>query len=166
MSETTGRRPSLFRALYGAGPVHLVGLLATFVVALYAFSRVYDADDQFWWRYALWFVGAAVVHDLVLAPAYLAADRGLRRLRAVRPGMSPGSVNYVRVPVVLSGMLFLVFGASILQRGELSFQIASGKDQDPFLGRWLVVTAVLFAGSAVAYGLSRLRSSRRAAPTA
>lgn len=163
---STTRPATLFRSLYGAGPVHLVGLLLTFVVALYAFVRVYDADSQFWWRYALWFVGAAVVHDLVLAPAYLAADRGLRRLRAARPTMSPGAVNYVRVPVVLSGMLFLVFGASILQRGEAAFGVAAGKDQDPFLGRWLVVTAVLFAGSAVAYGVSRLRASRRAAPTA
>jgi hypothetical protein len=161
-SERLPRDRSRFATAYGAGPLHLVGLLLSFVVALVAFKQVYDADSQFWWRYALWFVGAAVVHDLVLAPVYLALDTALTRLRSSRPGLSPGAVNYVRFPLVGSGMLLLVFGSAIFAHGEDSFRFASGRELDGYLGRWLMITAVLFAASGLAYAVGRLRSARRA----
>ncbi len=150
-------RPRGFVRTYGSGPLHLLGLLLTFAVAGYAALKVYD--DPVWWRYALWYVGAALVHDLVLAPAYGALDRLVQPLLGRRRRADPGDVNYVRVPAVLSGLLLLVFGASILERGEPAFTPASGLTQDPFLERWLLITAVLFAASALLYAL---RGRRRA----
>ncbi|MCW2620540.1 MAG: lipoprotein [Frankiales bacterium] len=150
-----------FRQAYGASPVHLLGLLLSFVVAFAAASRVYDVDPDSSWRYALWFVGAAILHDLVLFPAYAGLDRAVATA-ARRRGRSAGTVNYIRVPALLSGLLLLVFGASILHRGNAAFGAASGKDQEVFLGRWLIVTGVLFGTSAAVYAVRRLRASRTA----
>ncbi|MFD5704301.1 hypothetical protein ACFWJH_40635, partial [Streptomyces lasiicapitis] len=65
------------RRWYGAGPLHLLLLLASFVLALYAGVRLL-ADD--WFMVAVWFVGAALLHDLVLVPVYAAADRAVTAL--------------------------------------------------------------------------------------
>ena len=142
---------------YGSNPLHLLGLLATFAVFGYAALKVFE--DPVWWRYLLWFVGAALVHDLVLAPLYGLLDRSVQPLLSRRRRSDPGDVNWVRVPAFLSGLLLLVFGASIVQGGEEAFFAASGQSQDPFLERWLLITAVLFAGSALLYAL---RGRRRA----
>lgn len=150
-----------FRRHYGAGPVHLIGLILTLIVTIYACLRVYDTDPANWQRYAVWFLGAAIVHDLVLAPLYLSADRGLRRLRAARPRQSARTVNYIRVPVVLSGLLFFVYGSAILERGEIAYRNASGLDHADYFQRWLIVTAALFAASALTYLVLRLRADRR-----
>lgn len=80
----------------------------------------------------------------------------------IRHRPAPGSsVNYVRVPALLSGLLLLVFAPGILRRGGQAFGRASGLDQSPDLGRWLAITAVLFLGSAVVYAVRR--GSRRPA---
>lgn len=57
-------------------PFQLLLLACSFTLAGYAGVRLL-ADD--WFGVALWFVGLAVVHDLVLAPLYAAADRALVR---------------------------------------------------------------------------------------
>ena len=57
-----------FTRLYGASPLHLAGLLASLVVAGYAAVRLLGARPA---AVLLWFVGAAVLHDLVLGPLYL-----------------------------------------------------------------------------------------------
>lgn len=142
-----------FQRLYGERPRQLVVLLGCFVVAAYAASRVVGTPPAL--RIAVWFVGAAVVWDLVVAPLLALADRGLQAL--------PGPVqplNYVRVPLALSGLLLVVFAPSILQRGEQPYAAASGLDQQPYLGRWLLVTAVLGAGAALAYAVEVLRARR------
>lgn len=156
------RALTAFRATYGASPWQVLGMALTFGLALVAAQRVYEADSESWWRYAIWFVGAAVVHDLVLFPAYAALDRGLAGVRAALPRMAPSTVNYVRVPTVLSGLLLLVFGAAILQRGEVAFTPASGLNQDVFAGRWLLITAVLFLASGLLYLVRGRRSARTA----
>lgn len=147
-----------FRRHYGAGPIHLLLVLASFVVALVAFKQVYDADSMFWWRYAIWFVGAAVFHDLLLAPLYIGIDQATKRL----PKLSPDTVNYVRFPAVISGVLLLVFGPTILKHSPDTFQFASGKGLDaPYFLRWVLITVVLFVGSGIVYALGRLRAARR-----
>lgn len=147
-----------FARLYGARVWHLLVLLALAAVTAYAVSRL--LDDPALWRIALWFVGAAVVWDLLLGPAYAAADAGLRavlgrlRTRGVRP------LNYVRVPAALSSLLLLVWAPLILQRSEGVYRAKTGLTQDPYLDRWLVVTAVLFAAAAAAYVVAVLRARR------
>ena len=151
-----------FRRLYGERPLHLLVLLACFAVSAYAASRV--VEDPAALRIAAWFLGAAIVFDLVLSPLLALADRALLALRGLRRSRSPRAVspvNFVRVPVLLSGLLLLVHAPLILQRSEQPYAAASGLDQDPYLERWLAVSAVLGAVAAVAYAVAVLRARRR-----
>ena len=131
-----------FRRLYGASPLHLAGLLASFAVAAYAA----------WWLLGsrpvavlVWLVGAALLHDLVLAPLYLALDRaGSGR------GARPWWWGHVRFPAAFALLLLLVWAPEITRRSEDTYRAATGLDQSVYLGRWLAVTGALFALSAVA----------------
>ncbi|MEV6678590.1 hypothetical protein AB0N09_17275 [Streptomyces erythrochromogenes] len=147
-----------FRARYGASPLHLALTLCSFALALYAGVRLLDGDT---WGVAAWFVGAALLHDLVLLPLYSVADQGLQSLLPPRePGAARGlSTNYVRVPAFVSGLLLLVWWPLILGRVE-QFTAVSALPADVFLGRWLLITAALFAGSAL-WALIRMARSTR-----
>ncbi|MCW2680325.1 MAG: hypothetical protein JWM62_1726 [Frankiales bacterium] len=153
-----------FRRLYGASPWHLVALLACFALTAYAVSRLLE-DLPVLLRIALWFVGAALVWDLVVGPALALADRLLRRLLGRRAGerqrLRVPALNYVRIPGLVSLLLLAVWLPVILQRSEQVFRSKAGLSQDPFLGRWVAITLVLFAASAVAYVVAVLRSRRR-----
>jgi hypothetical protein len=50
-------------------------------------------------------------------------------------------------------LTFLVFLPGIIRQGAGTYLAATGQTQEPFLGRWLLLTAVLFAISAVGYGI-------------
>jgi len=142
---------------YGARPWHLVALLACFALTGYTVSRLLG-ELPVLVRIAVWFVGAAVVWDLVLGPALALADRLLRRLL---PGTGrPGSavLNYVRAPALVSVLLLVVWAPLILQRSERLYGLKAGLSQDPYLERWLAVSAGLFALSAAAYGLAHWRA--------
>jgi hypothetical protein len=150
------RRPGAgFRRLYGAGPLHLVAMLLAIALSLYAVTRI--RDDPALLKIAVWFVGAALVWDLLLGPALAVVDRLLLPLHRV------GALNHVRVPLLASALLLLVWAPAILQRSEGVFRTKAGLSQDVFLGRWLVITAVLCAVSAALYGLRVLRGRRRSA---
>jgi predicted metal-binding membrane protein len=148
---------SRFRSTYGASPLHLLSMATALLLAGYTVTRILDSPALV--SLAVWFVGAIVVHDLVLFPLYSAADRGLQALgRAAPRGVSP--VNHVRVPLLLSAVLLLVWAPLILGLGEETYAASSGLSKDPFLGRWLAVTAALVLGSAALYGLRLGRSAR------
>lgn len=147
---------SRFRRAYGAHPLHLLSLLTCFALAGYA--ALGAAGGPLPLRMAAWFLGALVAHDLVLFPLYALADRSLsaalpNRRRTPR---TPGVVNYVRVPALLSGLLLLLFFPLILRRSEGPYGAASGLNQSPYLGRWLLLTGVAFGLSALLFAL-RLR---------
>ncbi|MBD0694043.1 hypothetical protein [Streptomyces sp. CBMA123] len=142
---------------YGAGPLHLLALLASLALTGYAVERLVAVRPL---AVALWFVGAAVVHDLILLPLYSLADlsaRSVLRHRAERP---PGVawINHLRVPAFLSGLLLLVWFPLILGL-SVPYPGATGLSEEVYLGRWLAITAVLFGGSAVALAV-RLRRAR------
>lgn len=128
---------------------HLLALLASFVVAGYAALRLLAGNPI---GIGTWFVGSAVVHDLVLFPLYAGLDAALVMLLRRRPGLASVAgvwwLNYLRVPAVVSGLLLLVWSPLILRVSEASYHAASGLSAQPFLSRWLAVTAVLFAISA------------------
>ncbi|MER6620430.1 hypothetical protein [Streptomyces sp. NPDC000931] len=121
-------------------------LLCSFVLCAYAGVRLLEGD---WVMVALWFVGAAVIHDLVLVPLYAAADRVLVK----GAGRRRGWVNYVRVPAALSGLLLLVWFPLIGGRVSERYAGVAGLSADGFVVRWLIVTAVLFGGSAVVFAV-------------
>jgi len=139
------------RRRYGAGPLHLLALAACFTLAWYAGSRLLAHQTA---RVALWFVGAAVVHDLVLLPLYSAADRGaqraigrLRRKRLSTVGAAAG-INHIRFPAALSALLFLVWLPEILGQ-TAGYDETTALDGSRFLPRWLLITVCLFAVSAL-----------------
>lgn len=142
------------RRWYGEGPLHLVLMVSSFALAGWAGVRLLDGDT---FRILVWFVGAAFVHDLVLLPLYASADRALRLPRARRSG----PVNFVRVPLLLSGLLLLVWFPLVVGRSE-RYGPATGMSPDRFLGNWLLITAVLFAVSALWLVLRTVRARRRA----
>jgi len=153
------------KGFYGASPMHLLVLIGTFALALYAI--VLTAADSSWPVILVWFVGAVIGHDLVVFPLYALADRSLAGgLRAVRrgtggrpPRVSP--LNYVRVPALGAMLLLLLFFPGIIRQGKEAYLGATGQTQQPFLSRWLLLTAAMFILSAVAYAV-RLALTARA----
>ncbi|MGH7882329.1 MAG: hypothetical protein ACREN8_05420 [Candidatus Dormibacteraceae bacterium] len=143
------------RGFYGAHPLHLLALLGCFALAGYA--ALQTSSDPSWPTITLWFLGAIIAHDLVLFPLYALADRSLSAgLRSLWPG--PGrtptrvpAVNHLRVPLLGTGLLFLLFFPGIIQQGHQSYLNATGQTQEPYLNRWLLLTAAMFAISAITY---------------
>jgi hypothetical protein len=76
---------SWVRRWYGANPLHLLALLASFALAGYAVRAVIMAGQ--WTGFAAWFAVAIIGHDLLLFPLYSLADLSLRQLL---PGGSHG----------------------------------------------------------------------------
>src|SRR6185312_3736464 len=138
----------------GAAPAQLATLVAC--LALAAYAAFFLLGDPALLRMLVWFAAAAVVHDLVIFPLHAGADR---LLTAVLPGPK---VNYLRVPALGAGLALLMFWPGIVRQGEVTHLAATGLDQAPYLGRWLVLCAVLFGASAVVFGarvgLRRLRA--------
>lgn len=160
-----------FKRLYGGHPLHLVTLLASFALVGYVISTMGTKqlwNSRVWWQSILvWFVAAILLHDLVLFPCYALADRSLgagwRAVTGRLPDRTPRvpPINYVRIPVMASGLLFLIFLPGIIQQGKGTYHNATGLTQAPFLARWILITAALFGVSAVAYAV-RLVLMRRA----
>ena len=169
MGATTDRA----RRRYGAHPLHLLTLLASFALVGYVVSLlgVHSLwNDRVWWQSIIvWFLGAIVLHDLVLFPFYALADRSFTgALAAVRgrwqgpapwmPRVSP--LNYVRVPTLAAGLSLLLFFPGIIEQGQFTYVAATGQNQQPFFGRWLLLVAALYGFSALAYA-ARLAVARR-----
>lgn len=151
MNRTDPR--ALLRRRYGEGPLHLVMMAASFALAGYAGVRLLAGDTL---GVIVWFVGAALVHDLVLVPVYAGADLLLRR--SFRPRSV--SVNFVRVPAFISGLLLLVWFPLITRQAE-RYEPASGLSPDVFLGNWLLITAALFLVSGLCLVVRTVRPRRR-----
>ena len=131
------------RARYGASPVHLLAHLAALALAAWALLQAFQLGGAD--RIVLWLVGAVVLHDLVLWPAYTTLDRLARRRRPA------GWANYVRFPVGVSALLLLVFFPVMCGKGERTYTRVSGQTWEGYAGRWLIVSAALFAVSGALY---------------
>ena len=134
-----------FAERYGERPLHLAGFAISFGIAGWAALELADLRNAF--TILLWFVGAIVLHDLVAYPLYTALDRVLQR--------APLDPNYVRVPALLSGLLFLVWFPLILERAPGLYRSVTGIEPPDYLARWLLITAALFAASIVVALLRR-----------
>ena len=157
-----------FLRRYGSDPLHLLAMATSFALAGYAGLRLFDGQTL---AVVVWFVGAAVGHDLVLFPLYAIADRTaivISRRSARAPALPAApAVNYVRVPAMLSLLLLLVYLPSILRFVE-GYDATTALSSEPYLEHWLLVTGMLFGISGVLYAvrLRRLHTLRRAAPAA
>lgn len=149
---------SRFTTRYGAHPVHLLTMVSGFALLGYTLATFKPSqlwNQGTWWQsIAVWFVAAVVAHDFVLFPLYALADRvlGVRR-RSTRQTRGPEvpARNYIRIPALAAGLTLLVFLPGIIEQGAPAYQAATGQTQQPFLGRWLLLTAVMFGMSAVGY---------------
>ncbi len=158
-----------WRARYGAGPLHLIALVASFAIAgagvVGWFARPRDVVTVL-----IWFAAAAVLHDLVVLPLYSLLDRLTigwldRRMQRNRPGRA-GPVNptpYLRIPALLSALLAAVFLPVLLGLGARTELTASGITERGYLARWLLACGVMFAASGAAYAVALARASRSGA---
>ncbi len=159
-----------FRAVYGSNPLHLLTLIAGFALFAYVLATIKPStlwNPNTWWQSILvWFAAAIVAHDLVLFPVYSLVDRILVAGSRLRPRVeaSVPVLNYVRIPAMGAALTLLVFLPGIIQQGAPVYAAATGQTQEPFLGRWLLLTAAMFAISAVVYGI-RLAAARRVRST-
>ncbi len=157
----------LFRRLYGTSPLHLLAHLAAFAIVAFALAQIIAGGTVI--NFAVWFVGAVLLHDLVFVPIYSLLDRvarhGAQRAVTVAP-LVPRSVpviNHVRAPALISGVLLLVYFPLIFKVADHTYFAATGHHVAGYLRTWLLITAVLFLGSALVYAV-RLRGAAGAVP--
>jgi hypothetical protein len=156
-----------FKRRYGANPLHLIAHLIGFAIAAYAIVQL--LDQRRWVNWLAWFLAAALLHDLVLLPAYSILDRIAhalsRRLHVRLPGGGPHDraqvplVNHIRAPALISGLLLLIYFPLILGPGDPAYFSATGHHPSGYLRNWLLITSALFAVSAVTYA-ARVRRAR------
>src|ERR1700743_695988 len=144
-----------FLRWYGAGPLHLLTLAGSFALAGYAAAELLPVNAI---GVPVWFVGAVILHDLLLMPLYSLADRSALAVLRHRPTKLPPVpwLNYLRVPVGLAGILLLIWFPLIF-RLPTGFPHSTTLSLDPYLWHWLAVTGALFLLSATALAL-RLRA--------
>jgi hypothetical protein len=148
------------------GPLGVLLTLASFALTGYAGIRLLRGDAA---GVVVWFVAAAVLHDLVLLPLYSLADRAAQRAAGGTPrrrgdqGAPPPWIHHVRIPVLLSGLLLLLFFPLILELVG-HYHAYSGLSPGVFWAHWLLLTAAFFAVSALLFAVRTLRHRRRTAP--
>jgi hypothetical protein len=161
---------SRFTSIYGSGPLHLLTMVSGFALLGYVLATFSPAtlwNPGTWWQsIAVWFAAALVVHDLVFFPLYALADRLLflgvcRRSSRRHPKILVR--NHIRIPSLGAGLTLLIFLPGIVEQGGSTYLAATGQTQHPFLGRWLLLTATMFAVSALSYAARLAGSARRAA---
>ncbi|MEV8607927.1 hypothetical protein AB0383_08290 [Amycolatopsis sp. NPDC051373] len=149
---------SRVRGFYGDNPLHLLVLIVCFALA--GFAATHEVTDRLWPLALTWFLAAVVAHDLILFPVYALLDISStsvlgavgRHRRSSAPPRVP-ALNYIRIPVLGTALTFLLFLPGIIQQGAIAYQAATGQTQEPYLARWLLLVAVMFAASAVAYAI-------------
>lgn len=147
----------IFRRLYGAGPLHLLATafcvsLGLLVIASIGLPALWNPDHRLQ-SIAVWFIGAALIHDLVLFPLYALVDRGLVRALG-------GRVNYVRVPALGAALSLLLFFPGIFAQGSDTYEDATGLTQEPFAARWVILVLAMFVVSGIVYSTRALMERR------
>lgn len=144
-----------FRRRYGAGPGHLLISLVGLAVAVYGLVRI--AQHPGAGRVFAYLAAAVVVHDLVLLPLYTLAYRGA--WRAGRVGADPRRLAVFRhllVPMAIAGTLLLVWFPLVFALPN--FHPILTTSVQVFAPRWALVTAALFAASALVYAFRAVRA--------
>ncbi len=146
-----------FRYEYGAQPLHLIAVATSLLLSGYGLLRLNDLPNT--GRILIWIVAAALLHDLLAVPIYSVllriAHTGAGRAIESR-AMMLHALNHVRVPGGLSLLLLLVYSPLILRLGPDEYLATTGFDVDPYLGRWLLISAAMFLISGAVYAI-RLR---------
>lgn len=163
---------SAFARIYGSHPLHLLTMIAGFALLGYVIVVIRPVtlwNTHVWWQSIIvWFAAAIIAHDLLLFPVYASVDRLLSRGHAqpfpARAEAGVPVLNYLRVPALGAGLTLLVFLPGIVEQGAATYRAATGQNQDPFLGRWLLLTAAMFAVSAGIYAVRLALAHKRTRP--
>ncbi|MFD8387049.1 hypothetical protein ACFV2X_52680 [Streptomyces sp. NPDC059679] len=147
------RRPAI------GSPFTVLLLVCSFALTGYVGVRLLAGD---WLGVTLWFVGAALLHDLVLLPLYTVADRAV--VTVFQAAGHRDLVGYARVPAALSGLFLLVWFPLISGQMADRYRSVTGLSGDRFLARWLLITAVLFGSSALLLVLRLRRAAKQRPP--
>ncbi|WP_249011521.1 hypothetical protein [Conexibacter sp. DBS9H8] len=127
---------------YGAGPGHLLLSAACLAIAAAAVIGWTQRPGDLM-SVLIWFAAAVLLHDLVALPLYSLLDRhSIGRLH-------PHLAVFLRVPALISGLVLLATFPTVLGFGAHTAEQLSGIREQGYLLRWLVLTAGLFALSAV-----------------
>ena len=150
-----------FRRRYGASPLHLLAHLVGFAIAAFALDRIFSGGDVK--ELLVWYLGFAIAHDLVFVPAYTGLDRLFRATIARLPLPTRASlpvINHVRAPVGdLGAPLDHLLSADRAPERRMVLRL-SGHHLTHYLRNWLLITAVLFLGSALIYVARRSAHGR------
>ncbi len=129
-----GQAKGRFASAYGASPLHLLAVIASFALASYGFLRISHSPAPV--NTIVWFAGAIIAHDLIAFPVYsllgLIAYGATGPRNRVAPGWRISPLNYLRVPTVLSAIAFLVWFPLILGLSEHRYMGATGLSTGPF----------------------------------
>lgn len=164
-------RPVGFWRRYGASPLHLVGHLLALAIVAFAVDRIVTGggvSSGGVQKLLLWYLGLVIAHDLIFVPLYTGLDRivrgALARLSSHRRVEVP-MINHVRAPLMISGLLLIIYGPLISRLADRNYFALTGHHLEHYLRNWLLITGVLFLGSAAIYLLrvSRLAIARRRA---
>ncbi|MEO6857129.1 MAG: hypothetical protein ABI323_00855 [Solirubrobacteraceae bacterium] len=150
---TRGSRVS-FRRRYGASPLHLLGHLLGFAIAVFALDRIFSGGDVK--ELVMWYLGFVIAHDLIFVSVYAGLDRLLRGALARLPRPSRTGlpvINHVRAPVLISGLLLIIYLPVISGRSDGQYLALSGHHLTHYLRNWLLITGTLFLGSGLLYAL-------------
>lgn len=147
-----------FKSLYGARPAHLLLHMAALAIGVYALLQILAGGAVV--NYAAWFLGAAVLHDLVALPTYSFANLALERVaRPRRADGSPGLLNYIRIPAMMSAVLFAVYFPLILGQSRTNYINDTGHPPTGYARNWLLITLGFYVVSALVYAVKRARGS-------
>lgn len=138
------------RAHYGAGPLHALSMAACLAISGFAALKI--GSQSYAVGVGVWFVGSAVAHDFILFPLYTVIDRltGARRRDRSAPS---GWKNYVRAPAAISGLALVVYAPLILGFAGSTYEDITALPVSVYLGRWLLLTGLLFAVSGAVYAV-------------
>ncbi len=152
----TDEKQGRFWRWYGAGPLHLAAIVVNAAISGYALTRIVGVSR--WGEILAWLGGSVLLHDFVLFPLMVLADWGLRHAVRDGPGRRIPVLNHVRIPLLLSALLLFLFFPLVLRGPASGYRLNSGLSLEPYLWRWLTVSAALLLGSAALYVLRVLRS--------
>ncbi len=158
---------SAWKKVYGASPLHLLGQIIAFAIAIYAYLQIIEVTSTDNLSLLIWFLAGALLHDIIFVPIYLILDLIARlgiqdhSLRNVR------AINHIRFPVAISGVMFLVLFPLIIGKSEPNYVRLSGDEYADYFSRWLLIVAVVFGVSAISYAVRlRLEATRAKRPEA
>jgi hypothetical protein len=152
-----------FRRRYGASPLHLLAHLLGFAIIALPLDRIFSSGGGAA-QLLIWYLGLVIAHDLLFVPAYTGLDRLLRVTggRLLFPtNVGPRVVNHVRVPVVISAVLFIVYLPLISRGADGPYFAMSGHHLTHYLRNWLLITVALFLASGLIYAARVVRARAR-----